>query len=52
MYIPIDDPENSDKKIKKLVNTYSPSTYIEEELIENNFYVVFQLNLTFHHTKT
>ena len=36
IYDQFDDPENSDKKIRKLVKIYSPSTYIEEELIENN----------------
>ena len=36
IYDQFDDPENPDKKIRKLVNIYSPSTYIEEELIENN----------------
>lgn len=36
IYDQFDDPENPDKKIRKLVNVYSPSTYIEEELIENN----------------
>ena len=31
------DPENpNNKKIHKLVNVYSPSTYIEDEVIENN----------------
>lgn len=36
VYDQFDDPENPDKKIRKLVKIYSPSTYIEEELIENN----------------
>ena len=36
IYDQFDDLENPDKKIRKLVNIYSPSTYIEEELIENN----------------
>ena len=36
IYDQFDDPEKSEKKIRKLVNIYSPSTYIEEELIENN----------------
>lgn len=36
IYDQFDDPENTDKKIRKLVHIYSPSTYIEDELIENS----------------
>ena len=38
------DIENSKKKCRKLVNIYSPSTYIDEEIVENNELMAVHIN--------
>ena len=38
------DKENTNEKDRKLVNIYSPSTYIEEELINNNWLCLIRID--------